>query len=584
MAEQEIGGLRVQLSVDAQKAVQDMAAATAKMEAQAKQLETGFGRLSSAVKGVVGPIKLVQGYIAQLAGTELVRLTRAAIDSAAAVKTLSTNLGVSTDEFQELQYTAGKVEMSNDDLNKSLGEFSVRLGEARAGSGQMVDQLKDQNRALLDSVRSAPSLVAALNIAVAALSKVQDRSERAALAVDLFGKQGADLAKLANLGADGLSKMADQAHAVGAVIDGDLIEQSRAFNVELEEISRRAEKAQQSLLVKLAPALLVAARGYAQFLQGVSDAVSGKGVMEFSELAGGVENVAAQTDKATAATQRETLAGKINVERLKVELAARQKIADAQGKEIEKTELLIGATEDYNDKLIATANKSAFEDSIDAKIQKSNMLVKALDEGTISAQAFHAEMMKIADSQGTFTATTKESTDIMKEWGFTMTSALEDTIVDMVMAGDQALDLQKILRALLADLIRLAARKALTDLFNGGIGNFGNNGVNNGVQAGRNINLGPGLEIGGAADGGFISGPTLVGERGPELFIPRMPGTVVPNHELGAMGGPTIVNNFSGVSAADIPMLEAMATRVAAQQVAQGQAAQVRRERSGGRA
>ena len=47
--------------------------------------------------------------------------------------------------------------------------------------------------------------------------------------------------------------------------------------------------------------------------------------------------------------------------------------------------------------------------------------------------------------------------------------------------------------------------------------------------------------IGTAADGGYIPGrkPTLVGERGAELFVPNTGGTVIPNHELGGMGGST---------------------------------------------
>jgi hypothetical protein len=36
-----------------------------------------------------------------------------------------------------------------------------------------------------------------------------------------------------------------------------------------------------------------------------------------------------------------------------------------------------------------------------------------------------------------------------------------------------------------------------------------------------------------AASGGNINGPTIVGELGPELFVPPMPGGyVVPNHQL----------------------------------------------------
>jgi phage-related minor tail protein len=48
------------------------------------------------------------------------------------------------------------------------------------------------------------------------------------------------------------------------------------------------------------------------------------------------------------------------------------------------------------------------------------------------------------------------------------------------------------------------------------------------------------------ADGGSppVGVPSLVGERGPELFIPNQSGTIVPNNQLaGALGGPSIVYN-----------------------------------------
>jgi hypothetical protein len=45
--------------------------------------------------------------------------------------------------------------------------------------------------------------------------------------------------------------------------------------------------------------------------------------------------------------------------------------------------------------------------------------------------------------------------------------------------------------------------------------------------------MGPAVStVGFAADGGFIDGPTIVGEQGPELFIPRTAGTVVPNQQM----------------------------------------------------
>lgn len=49
------------------------------------------------------------------------------------------------------------------------------------------------------------------------------------------------------------------------------------------------------------------------------------------------------------------------------------------------------------------------------------------------------------------------------------------------------------------------------------------------------------------ADGGNppVGKPSLVGENGPELFVPRQSGTIIPNNQLGSMGSVTnITNNY----------------------------------------
>jgi hypothetical protein len=53
-----------------------------------------------------------------------------------------------------------------------------------------------------------------------------------------------------------------------------------------------------------------------------------------------------------------------------------------------------------------------------------------------------------------------------------------------------------------------------------------------------------GITIPGFATGGPIPAnlPSIVGERGPELFMPSTPGRIVPNHQLGGVGGQTVWN------------------------------------------
>ena len=65
-------------------------------------------------------------------------------------------------------------------------------------------------------------------------------------------------------------------------------------------------------------------------------------------------------------------------------------------------------------------------------------------------------------------------------------------------------------------------------------GNFGGGSVTGGL-----------LGAIGFANGGRppVGRPSVVGERGPELFVPDRAGTIVPNHQLAGMGGTNIVVN-----------------------------------------
>ena len=78
--------------------------------------------------------------------------------------------------------------------------------------------------------------------------------------------------------------------------------------------------------------------------------------------------------------------------------------------------------------------------------------------------------------------------------------------------------------------------------------------------------------IGGArALGGPVSGgvPYLVGERGPEIMVPRMAGTVIPNHGIGAAGAVEVT-----VQVLEDGKLQAYVTRTAGNNVtAKGMAA-----------
>lgn len=101
-------------------------------------------------------------------------------------------------------------------------------------------------------------------------------------------------------------------------------------------------------------------------------------------------------------------------------------------------------------------------------------------------------------------------------------------------------------RSIINDLLKIQARMLMMQAITGAsswlTGIFGG-GANTGFA-----NEAGGMEVAGSlgfADGGEppVGVPSLVGERGPELFIPRTAGTIVPNNQLAqAMGGGQSIN------------------------------------------
>jgi len=106
-------------------------------------------------------------------------------------------------------------------------------------------------------------------------------------------------------------------------------------------------------------------------------------------------------------------------------------------------------------------------------------------------------------------------------------------------------------RSIIADIIAIQLKAQASALFSAIVRGAGINlfGSAPGVSQ-YSLSYGTpssGLGLTARADGGDISSgqPYLVGERGPELVVPRNSGTVIPNHALaGAMGGQVI--NYNG--------------------------------------
>lgn len=128
--------------------------------------------------------------------------------------------------------------------------------------------------------------------------------------------------------------------------------------------------------------------------------------------------------------------------------------------------------------------------------------------------------------------------------------AISQSFEDAIFAAEK---LRDVVRALGQELLRMIFREQVSKPLASGLGNFFANLFR--------------------AEGGPVSSgmPYIVGEKGPELFVPNGSGSIVPNNRLGSSGGGDSSVNITyniaaGVSRAELgPLLEAERRRLKAE-------------------
>jgi lambda family phage tail tape measure protein len=129
----------------------------------------------------------------------------------------------------------------------------------------------------------------------------------------------------------------------------------------------------------------------------------------------------------------------------------------------------------------------------------------------------------------------------------TFSKGMENAIDSFVETGK--LSFSNLAESIIKDLLKIQLKKQALALWDtGSVAVSSAGGVMGLVSAG--------LKLFGFADGGSppVGVPSMVGERGPELFIPKTAGTIIPNNILQGSGGQTI--NYNGPYIANMSAID----------------------------
>ncbi len=517
---------------------------------QVKAIEDRFARSNPAFGGSF--LGSFLGNFSTKALEKALSLADDLLDRFRELEKLSKLVGSSMNDVFGIQEAAGKFGAPVGDVNQSVRSLATLLDQMKRGDENSLTALFDANpqalkgvnrdaldlqgafRIVADLVQNARSEIQKIDIAKAA-----GQAESMVSYLERGGTAITQLQKNAAAAAPDLQKLADSAKAFDEAWKASVTKVKAALNDNLREIFKQ-DLADLSALINLAVKFLDLFKG------GLLD-------KQAAEAATALRGIKSELDKVNAASSNGDQGPRPRV------------VIDTTGMGGTSTRdpnrglsnAPPGARPAGSDRFSTVAdNIEKRVASLRAEAEAMNLGTEARERARITAEletiakqqngkvtdeqrqrieelatAYGKAAEKIEQARSPLATFARESADLNKQLNQFAASSLDNltgSLADVISGTRTAAEaFRGFANQVIEDLLRIAIRASITGplaalLFGGGTG------------AGSLLSL-----FGGArAEGGPVSAgvPYLVGERGPELIVPKAAGTVVPNSVIAGRG------------------------------------------------
>lgn len=199
---------------------------------------------SVALVGVVGGIT---------AG--LAKATLSTAETSKELERLSSVTGFSVEALQELDYAGVSLGVENDQITDSVKDLTSAMRDARDGSEDTQKAFSDLGIKVTKQNGDLKSANEVYFDVIDALGEVQNKTERDALAMQIFGEEAQKLNPLIEAGIDTLGGLAQEANNLGYVMDTETVSKFSDLQDSLGQLEKQSEAVKNSFAVALLPVL-----------------------------------------------------------------------------------------------------------------------------------------------------------------------------------------------------------------------------------------------------------------------------------------------------------------------------------------
>lgn len=577
-----LGSVSVEIRAKLDRYKRDMKTAVATTQKSAAKMQASMSKFAVANQGAMLGVAAAIGLA-----------TRNAVQFADQIDKVSVKTGLTRKTLQGLEFASTQLGFSFQTIETLGFRVTRRMGEAAEGNERVADafkqagvKLRDVNGQFRDINKVFPELLDNL-------SKMENEAERNALGVKIFDTEFRTLLPLLEAGAGSIKEMTDKAADLGIILEDDVLKAMVDFGDKTDILTRKL----RALFIEIAGPIIGGLTGMLDLLNKLPEGTDAAAV-SLAALGLVALKFGPQAAVATAAIGGLLYVVDQLADGFSKALDPTTATADALGAmagEARNIKTEADAANEAISELAVTASKNPalFEFLKRKKAGESEASIRADFESR--DMALPGEMTKKAqaaaavETEKTFDELVNKYKEEIINPTLTIEERAKKTAQELIQADKAAADamaentssargelksafkqagrylLEGDFKSALESLAQSFTDKlqdrmmdGLFDTLFGKSGGGGSTGLLGGAGGGIfDFFSGEGFANGGNPPVGKAS---MVGERGPEMFVPKSAGTIIPNEALGGGQGNIVMNNsFNGdaVSRQEMAMFSA---------------------------
>jgi hypothetical protein len=204
------------------------------------ETRAAFGSIQRNLGGLLDAARRVNGVLASLgvalSAAGLGAMVKSALDSADALNKLSQRVGITVESLSTLVPAAELSGVSAQTFETGLKKLATTMFDAATGSEESARRFAALGVEFENQDGTLRATDAVLLDLAERFAAMPDGAQKSALAVQLFGKSGAELIPFLNQGREGIAALTDEMVALGVQIGGETAAQAEVFNDALAKL------------------------------------------------------------------------------------------------------------------------------------------------------------------------------------------------------------------------------------------------------------------------------------------------------------------------------------------------------------